>query len=145
MPWCLWLFLSRGRMFHFPLVNLSRFLQAISPASVAAAQPPGALTTPPTVGPAVDLLRAHSALSCSSFLKLLNRMGPTTDPWGTLLVTGLQLGPLTTTLWSLYNPPPIQFTLFLPSASFRICVGGKSDAHLSALCRRKASSSLRGC
>jgi len=36
-------------------------------------------------------------------MKKLNKTGPSTDPWGTPLVTGLQLdsAPQMTTLWSL--------------------------------------------
>ncbi|KAK4807064.1 hypothetical protein QYF61_018405 [Mycteria americana] len=46
------------------------------------------------------LPRVPSAPSSRSLMKILNRTGPRTDPWGTLLVTGLQLDfvPLITTL-----------------------------------------------
>ena len=35
-------------------------------------------------------------------MKMLNRSGPSTEPWGTALVSGRQLhsAPLTTTLWA---------------------------------------------
>jgi len=38
-----------------------------------------------------NLLLVHFAPSCRSLMKELNRIGPTIDLWGTLLVTGLQL------------------------------------------------------
>jgi len=37
------------------------------------------------------LLRVHSNSSSRSLMKKLNKTGPSTDPWGTPLVTGLQL------------------------------------------------------
>ncbi|GAB0181629.1 hypothetical protein GRJ2_000628200 [Grus japonensis] len=44
----------------------------------------------------------HSAPSSRSLMKILNRTGPSIDPWTTPLVTGLQLDfvPLITTLWA---------------------------------------------
>jgi len=59
----------------------------------------GASATPPSYVSSADLLRAHSASLFRSSMKVLNRSGPTIDPWGTPLVTGLQLDfPQITTL-----------------------------------------------
>ncbi|CAN0178455.1 unnamed protein product, partial [Bubo scandiacus] len=46
--------------------------------------------------------RVLSIPSSRSSIKMLNRSGPKTEPWGTPLVTGrqLELTPLTTTLWA---------------------------------------------
>jgi len=38
-----------------------------------------------------NLLRVHSNSSSRSLMKKLNKTGPSTDPWGTPLVTSLQL------------------------------------------------------
>lgn len=43
------------------------------------------------VSPA-NLLRVQPVPSSRSLMKMLNRIGPSIDPWGTPLVTGLQLG-----------------------------------------------------
>lgn len=50
----------------------------------------------------VLLLRVHSNSLSRSIMKKLNRMGPSIEPWGTLLIIDLQLDlvPLTTTLWA---------------------------------------------
>ena len=47
-----------------------------------------------------NLLRVHSNSSSRLLMKKLNKTGPSTDPWGTPLVTGLLLdsAPLMTTL-----------------------------------------------
>jgi len=68
--------------------------------SLMAAQPSGVSTTPPSLVSPADLLRVHSNSSSRSLMKKLNKTGPSTDPWGTPLVTGLQLdsAPLMTTL-----------------------------------------------
>jgi len=54
-----------------------------------AAQPSGASTTPPSFVLLANLLRVHSNSSSRSLMKKLNKTGPSTDPWGTPLVTGL--------------------------------------------------------
>ncbi|KAK4825634.1 hypothetical protein QYF61_001419, partial [Mycteria americana] len=41
--------------------------------------------TPPSLASFANLLRIHSAPSSSSLMNMLNRTGPSTDPWGTLL------------------------------------------------------------
>ena len=42
-----------------------------------------------------------SATSCRPLMKMLDRPGPSVDPWGTILVAGLKVDflPLITTLW----------------------------------------------
>ena len=49
-----------------------------------------------------NLLRVHSIPSSRSSIKILNKMGSSTNPWGTPLVTGnqLDLTPFTSTLWA---------------------------------------------
>lgn len=56
-----------------------------------AARPSGVSATPPSLVSGANVLRAHSAPSSRSFMKMLNRIGPCTEPYGTLLVTGLQV------------------------------------------------------
>ncbi|KAK4823633.1 LOW QUALITY PROTEIN: hypothetical protein QYF61_004366 [Mycteria americana] len=48
-------------------------------------------TLPPNLVSSANLLRVHSMPSSRSFIKVLNRTGPSTEPWGTPLVTGRQL------------------------------------------------------
>ena len=55
-----------------------------------AAQPSGVSTTPPSLVSSANLLRVHSNSSSRSLMKKLNKTGPSTDPWGTPLVTGLE-------------------------------------------------------
>jgi len=47
-------------------------------------------------------MRLHSIPSSRSSIKILNRTGPSTNPWGTPLVTGhhLDVTPFTTDLWA---------------------------------------------
>jgi len=54
------------------------------------------------LGVSAYLLRVHLIPSSKSSVKILNRAGPNTDPWGTPLVTEHQmvLNPFTTTLWA---------------------------------------------
>lgn len=52
------------------------------------AQPGGLSATPPSFVSPTDLLRVHSF---NQLMKMLNDIGPSTDPWGTLLVIGLQM------------------------------------------------------
>jgi len=55
---------------------------------------------PLSLVPSANMLRLHSTPSSMSLIKMLKSIGPKTDPWGTLLVTGLHLDrePLITTL-----------------------------------------------
>uniref|UniRef100_A0A8B9E4Y4 Uncharacterized protein n=1 Tax=Anser cygnoides TaxID=8845 RepID=A0A8B9E4Y4_ANSCY len=48
------------------------------------------LATPPSFVSLVYLLRADTLPSSRSSMKMLNKIGPSTDPWGTPLVTVLQ-------------------------------------------------------
>ena len=101
------LFLPRCRTLHWPLWNFIRFLcsqlSSLSGSHWMAAQPSSVSTTPPSFVSSANLLRVHSNSSSRSLIKNLNKIGPNTDPWGTPLVTGLQLdsAPLMTTLWAL--------------------------------------------
>lgn len=56
-----------------------------------AAQPPGVLGIPPSYMSSSALLRLWSPSSSRSLMKVLNRTGPCTDPWGALLPFALQL------------------------------------------------------
>ena len=101
--WCMGLFFPRCRTLHLPLLNLIRFLSAqlssLSSSHWMAAQPSGVSTTPPSLVSSANLLRVHSNPSSRSLMKKLNKIGPSTDPWGSPLLTGLQLdsAPLMTT------------------------------------------------
>ncbi|KAK4823665.1 LOW QUALITY PROTEIN: hypothetical protein QYF61_005017 [Mycteria americana] len=59
-------------------------------------------TLPHNLVSSANLLRVHSIASSRSLIKILNRTGPSTEPWGTPLVTSCQvdLTPFTTTLWA---------------------------------------------
>jgi len=57
-----------------------------------AAQPSGVSTTPPSLVSSANLLRVHSNSSSRSLMKKLNKVGPSTDPWGTPLFIYLTLG-----------------------------------------------------
>ncbi|KAK4825953.1 LOW QUALITY PROTEIN: hypothetical protein QYF61_003471 [Mycteria americana] len=48
-------------------------------------------TLPPNLVSSANLLRVHSIPSSRSLIKILNRTGPSTEPWGTLLVTSWQV------------------------------------------------------
>ena len=58
------------------------------------------LILPPTLMSSANFQRVYSILSPRSSVKILNRTGPGTDPWGVPLLTGckLDLTPFTTTL-----------------------------------------------
>lgn len=56
-----------------------------------AAQPSGVSGIPPSYVSSSALLRLCSPSSSRSLMKVLNRTGPYTDPWGALLPSGLQL------------------------------------------------------
>jgi len=61
-----------------------------------------------------ELLRVHSVPSFQSSMKTLNRTGPSIDPWGTPLVTGLQLHCTTDDPLCLFR----QFSVYLTVFSF---------------------------
>ena len=122
--WCMGLFLPRCRTLYLPLLNFIRFLCAqlssLSRSRWMAAQPSGVSTTPPSFVSSANLLRVHSNSASKSLMKKLNKTGPSTDPWWTALVTGLQVdsAPLTTTLWVLpfsHNPIVIPLKSTPPS------------------------------
>jgi len=77
------------------LLGLSRFLRMASLLSSMSALSPSLVSS-------ANLLRLHSIPSSRSLIKMLNRSGPSSEPWGTPLMTGRQLDltPLTTTLWA---------------------------------------------
>ncbi|KAJ7399991.1 hypothetical protein BTVI_109665 [Pitangus sulphuratus] len=60
------------------------------------------INAPPQLGVICNLLMLDSISSSRSSTKMLNRTGPSTDPWGTPLVTDHQLdaAPFTSTLWA---------------------------------------------
>jgi len=58
---------------------------------LTAAQPAGVSTIPPSFVLSTKLLWTYPAPSATSLTKMLNSTGPRIEPWGTLLVTGLQL------------------------------------------------------
>jgi len=96
--------LPRCRTLHLPLLNFIRLfsthLSSLSRSCWMAAQPSGVSATHPTFVSSANLLRVRFILSSRSLMSKLNKTGPSTDPWGTPLVTGLQLdsAPLMTTL-----------------------------------------------
>jgi len=55
-----------------------------------AAQPFSVPDTLPTFVSSANLLRMDSLPSLRSLMKMLNKTGPSTDPWGTPVVTDLQ-------------------------------------------------------
>ncbi|KAK4806792.1 hypothetical protein QYF61_005588 [Mycteria americana] len=120
MYWCLGLFLPRGRTLPFPLLNFMRFLSAhfssLFRSLWMAARSSAISATPPTFVSPANLLRVHSAPSSRSLMKMLNRTGPSIDPWATPLVTGIQLDfvPLIATLWA---QPFSQFSIHLTVCS----------------------------
>jgi len=56
-----------------------------------ATQPSGTAATPHILVSSANLLRVHSVPPSRSLVKWLNGTGPSIDPWGTPLVTGLLL------------------------------------------------------
>ncbi|KAK4817624.1 LOW QUALITY PROTEIN: hypothetical protein QYF61_021527, partial [Mycteria americana] len=81
-------------------IDLSPWIQ---PVQVPLAFLPSSRSTlPHNLVSSANLLRVHSIPLSRSLIKILNRTGPSTEPWGTPLVTGRQLDltPFTTTLWA---------------------------------------------
>ncbi|KAK4821248.1 hypothetical protein QYF61_016547 [Mycteria americana] len=101
------------------------------------------INTPAQFGVICNLLRAHSIPSSRSLIKILNRTGPKTEPWGTPLVTGCQLDltPFTTTLWA---QPSSQFFTHCTHAmdNRNLC---KQDANPAALFSLQAQPPLPQC
>ncbi|KAK1208189.1 ZFR protein, partial [Pygoscelis papua] len=94
---------QKVRTFSCPYYTRHPLLQPVEISLWMAAQPSGTSATAPSFVSSANLLRVHSAPSSRSLRKILNMTGPSIDPWGTLLVTSLQLGfiLLITTLWAL--------------------------------------------
>jgi len=68
-----------------------------------------------------NLLRVHSVPSSRSLMKMLNRTGPSTDPWGTPLVSSLKLDFMSqiTTLWGwLFSSFSVHLTVCSSSPYF---------------------------
>ena len=97
-----------------PLLNVIRFLYSQhSCLSWFHWIASGVSATPPSSVASANYMRVHSIPSSESLMKMLNKLGPSSDPCGALLATGLQLdsAPLITTLWAL---PVSQFSVHLP-------------------------------
>ncbi|KAK4807043.1 hypothetical protein QYF61_018384 [Mycteria americana] len=94
------------RTLHLALLNLIQLTSAhrssLSRSLCRAFLPSSRSTLPHNLVSSANLLRVHSIPSSRSLIKILNRTGPNTEPWGTPLVTGhqLDLTPVTTTLWA---------------------------------------------
>ena len=106
MHWCLGLFFSTWRTLHCSWLKFMRFLSAhfssLFMSLGMAAWPSGISATLPSFVSPANLLRVHCPV-IQVVNEDLNRTGPSVDPWGTLLVTGLQQDfiPLITTLQGL--------------------------------------------
>lgn len=90
------LFLPYGRTWHFSFVELHRvplhmlFLQLFQVLWIAA-HPSGLANTTPSFLSSAALVKVHSISSSRSLVKKLKSTCPSIDPWGTSLVTVLQL------------------------------------------------------
>jgi len=95
LNWCMCLFLHWCKTPHLSFLNLIRFLSAqlssLSRSCWMVAQPSGGSATPHSFVSSSNLLRVDSNPSSRSLMKILNMTRLVTDPWGTLLVTCLQL------------------------------------------------------
>ncbi|KAM9656645.1 uncharacterized protein ACIBXB_008917 isoform 1-T1 [Morphnus guianensis] len=97
---------TKCRTWHLALLNLIQLASAhrssLSRSLCRAFLPSSRSTLPPNLVSSANLLRVHSNPSSKSSIKILNRTGPSTEPWGTPLVTSRQLDltPFTTTLWA---------------------------------------------
>ncbi|KAK4819900.1 hypothetical protein QYF61_014635 [Mycteria americana] len=94
------------RIRHLALLNLIQLASAhrssLSRSLCRAFLPSSRSTLLPNLVSSENFLRVCSIPSSRSLIKILNKTGPNTDPWGTPLVTGrqLELTPFTTTLWA---------------------------------------------
>ncbi|KAK4829020.1 hypothetical protein QYF61_001795 [Mycteria americana] len=79
------------------------------------------INTPTQLGVICNLRRVHSMPSSRSLMNMLNTTGPSTEPWGTPLVSGRQLDltPFTTTLcaWPAKSQNPLGWKRPLRSSS----------------------------
>lgn len=128
------------RALQFSLLNFTRFLSApfssLSRFLWMAAQPSHISATPPSFLLSTDLLRIYSAPSSRCVMKMLNRTGTSLTPWGTLLVTDVQLVsiPLITTLafQEVFTPLPCSSSPYQSS----LCTSSTAS-HLALPCRAK--------
>lgn len=92
---CMHLFLPRCKAQHLLLLNFIMFLPAqlssLFRSCWIAVQSSGMLDTPPCFLSLVHLLTADTIHLSRLLMKIWNKAGPSTDPWGTLLNTGFQL------------------------------------------------------
>ncbi|KAK4832380.1 LOW QUALITY PROTEIN: hypothetical protein QYF61_022235 [Mycteria americana] len=104
-PRCMGFLWPKSRTLHLALLNLIRLASAhrssLSRSLCRAFLPSRRSTLPHNSVSSANFLRVHSIPLSRSLIKILNRTGPNTEPWGTPLVTGHQLEqtPFTTTLW----------------------------------------------
>ena len=84
--WCMGLFLPRCRTLHVPLCPTFQPVQVTLNGSTAF----WCISHSSSFVSSANLLRVHSNSSSRSLMNKLNKTGPSTDPWGTPLVTGLQ-------------------------------------------------------
>ncbi|KAF1629452.1 Serine/threonine-protein phosphatase 4 regulatory subunit 4, partial [Eudyptes filholi] len=91
---CKYFFLPVLELTHDPVANVRYCMKTFLPSSQS--------TLLPNLVLSANLLRVHSISLSRSLIKILNRTGPSTEPWGTPLVTSRQLDltPFTTTLWA---------------------------------------------
>ena len=105
--WCLGLFVPRSRTLYFPMLNFMRYLSAHFSRMLRSlgmtAWPSHLSATPLMSVQSAYLLRVHSASSSRSLMEMLNRTGPSTDSWGTSLVTSVQISLLWVHCWLLTN------------------------------------------
>lgn len=100
----------RCRALDLPLLNCVKFQSArfynLSRCLWMAAWCSGVPATPPSLVLWANWLRLCSVQSPRLLIKMFNRVEPNIEPWGTPLVTGLQLDfmPLITTLSSTVQP-----------------------------------------
>ena len=124
---CLGLSLPRSRTLNFPLLNFTRFLSAhfsSMPRSLWMAEYTSAVSdTPPGFVLSANLLSVHYAPTLRPLMKMLNSSGPSIKPWGTLLVTGIQLDLVLwiTELWAWqFSHFPVHLTVHLSNLYFII-------------------------
>ncbi|KAK4827132.1 hypothetical protein QYF61_014526 [Mycteria americana] len=101
---CMGLLWPKCRTLHLALLNLIQLTSAhpssLSRSLCRAFLASSRSTLPHNLVSSANLLRVHSIPSSRSLIKILNRTGPNTEPWGTPLVIGCQLDltPFTTAL-----------------------------------------------
>uniref|UniRef100_A0A8C3EYK4 Uncharacterized protein n=1 Tax=Chrysemys picta bellii TaxID=8478 RepID=A0A8C3EYK4_CHRPI len=95
---CMGFFRPNFRTLHLSLLNLIRFLLAQSlnlSRSVWTLSLPSSISTPPrSLVSSANLLRVQSIPSSRSLMKMLNKIGPRTDPWDQHLFSPNLIQPL---------------------------------------------------